>query len=260
MADEDERKVLYRAVRRVMGELRLSLAQIMEQAEGRPPNLAADYESNFRSGRIAKWRAQAIYRWLTRHHPVVAADLDAEIGRLYSNAFPLSLWEKLIADHGVFGHLSLNEIMIQRQQQVQVATEQPEPIQARTRLLQPFVVHLRKPQEGHALGFQCLGGRWLPLPLGAASLGVRLEGDRSPSFPFDPTGRQQPYFYEHSDAGLRRIVVVVMPEAMGGDFEEVFSRDRLAPPSLLDRLASELIALEPGTWSLYRINLAILAL
>jgi len=254
-----ERKALYRAVRRVMEETGLTLLGVIERAEGHPVHVGTGYDDNFRSGRISRRRAHHIYQWLARHHPARAAELDAEIGQGYADAFPHSLWERVLATRGVFGQLRLHEVMMQQQRQVQVQTE---PIQARTRVAQPFRLVLGGSHRGHALGFQWIKGRWMPLPLTDSALGIRLDGRApqfpSPQLPYGPGNLWRPYYIEYSDAGLRRMVVALVPDSMGIRFEAAFAQDKLASPELLDAFAAEMMALEPESWSLFRLNAVML--
>ncbi len=257
-SEEGERKALYQAVKRVMREAGLSLEAVIEQAEGRPVRLGVGYEDNCRAGKMGRRRAHLLYEWLVRHHPAKADALDTKIGASYASAFPSSLWEKALAAHGVFGQLRLVEVMMQQQRQVQVAQGKPEPVQATIRLMQPFWLALDGEHRGYALGFQWIAGRWMPLPLAGDSLGIRLDG-RAPYMPQGGPNGSEPYYIEYSELGLRRMAVVVVPEEVGARFEATVAPDKLTPPSVLDRLAEEMMALPPQSWSLYRLNGVMLA-
>lgn len=78
----EERKILYKAVKRIIDETPMAWHELYAAALGRQPSDGIGYEDNFRAGKISRKNAALIFRWIRAAHPDHAGRIDAEVAAL----------------------------------------------------------------------------------------------------------------------------------------------------------------------------------
>lgn len=259
-AAEAERKILYGVCQPLWTSLGLTMEEFLRPVFRNEFMMGMGYQDNFRAGRISRKRAAKIYQWLRQHHPNYADEFDRIIASQYGAQTVQSAWENLVQQHGEFGHISIGRPQIQRNAQIQRQTQVPEPISAHVALSQPFTLSLVSPIVGAAICLQWLWGRWVCLPVSSESGAVPVQYGHN-HFPtdnhsgVDGFSLADPFLNEPVEAGLHRIVFLILPADHGQDFARQLPADKPIPSTLLDRLAVEVAALPRPSWRLFRTNI-----
>jgi hypothetical protein len=258
MTTTEERRILYRAVKRLTVEVRMTFDEVYASALGYPLHRGSGYEDNFRAGRIDRKLALAIYEWLHAARPDYGEFVDHEIEQLYQSHPGEMGWETLLTVYGLFGFVA---VPVERETGfgalIRIETEAPEPVGARLHLLEPFTLVFNSSCEGHAIALQAAHGRWFPLPLTSASPAVEVKIGMNGPFPRgEPqTGTDQPpHFAESGDPGLRRMAVLVVPPAIGPTLTGMLRPGLTVPQVALDDMAQQVLSLDPDSWCLLRLN------
>lgn len=152
-ASVEQRKALYRAVRRLMAEEAIGWNGIYE-AIGRSVPTGGGYEDNFRAGRIARQTANQIYRWLARAYPDHAARLDRDLDAGEPQG---ERWRSFLQAYGRFERIAA--VLLPEPSIGVFAFAKPEPL---TRpvipLGAPFCFEMDSDREGAVIAFQTVGG------------------------------------------------------------------------------------------------------
>lgn len=174
-ASVDERRALYRVVKRLLDEEGLSWNQLYDDALGREFRPGHGYEDNFRAGRISRKVAHRIHAWLRGQHPAHAMRLDRMLGVAVSGE--AHTWDRFLEKHGEYGRLSVVPLPDPALTIVAFATLKPKP-EATLRLGEPFCFMLDSPIAGTALALQSIGTDWHSLPLSEDALTVPVVSGR----------------------------------------------------------------------------------
>lgn len=78
-ASQEDRKALYKIIKRVIDTTGLTWDELYAGAIGRHPSRGIGYEDNFRAGKISRSIASRIHRWLAETHPDQAQALGAAL-------------------------------------------------------------------------------------------------------------------------------------------------------------------------------------
>lgn len=273
-ASVEERKALYRATRQLVDRGTMTWDQIYERAFGERFHRGTGYESNFGNGKIARYRAAIIFRWLRDEYPELAATVEREITGFYESPDTSGLWERLITEHGVFE--AVHVIREQRsppeapqpregapkhiQQQDQITLARAEIAQDkqssyRMDMNHPFRFRLASPISGAVLGFQWVRGRWWSIPLGPGTIQSAVREGEQDLPPKQGVSLDGGLLIEGIEAGLHRVVFVIIPDNLAASAVTRYTLDDYVSIGFLDSFAQAILALAPETWRVLRINM-----
>ncbi|MCC2097379.1 MAG: hypothetical protein KDJ29_10840 [Hyphomicrobiales bacterium] len=269
-ASVEERKTLYRATRALVDDHLLTWDDIYAGAFGNSFLRGQGYEDNFGSGRIARWRAALIYRWLRREHPAQADLVDRDIAALYDA--PAQDWENFVNLHGRFEgvtairqerQLMVREDHSQRQVQSQPQIQRYNPaddhVDDQMDLNHPFSFEIDTPFAGSIVGVQWVRGQWHALPLGASEVDAAVPAGINALPQAHRLSLYNGLLIELSEAGIHRIVFLLVPQDLAMQFRASLPLDSYLNPERLSEMAGRIAALPPGTWKAYRLNLMFIA-
>jgi hypothetical protein len=261
-----ERRILYRALKRIVDGTGSSWDAVYAGAFGRVTAAGIGYEDNFRAGKISRKKAALLYRWLRANHPRAADAVDQDIGAFYGYEPQSRSWEVFIAEHGEFGHVEVHlspEQPPQTQSQKQI-TVGWEPVDAEVVLNRRFRFLLRDAVAGYVIAIQWVHGRWVLLPLSPSELGCSV-GTGAQWLPPDRPDHQgglslsDPFVQETTELGLHRIVFLVVPDDVGKAIASKIVRGWPIADSVLDVIAAQTLSLPRSTWSLFKLNVMFIA-
>lgn len=245
-ASVEQRKALYRAVRRLMAEEAIGWNGIYESL-GRSVPTGSGYEDNFRAGRLARQTANQIYRWMVREYPDHAARLDRDLS---ANEAEGRRWRSFLQEHGRFERIAA--VLLPEPSIGVVAFAKPEPLARPVIPLgAPFCFEIDSDRDGVAIAFQNVGESWHALPLrqGALSEAViwgcqylpRQMNSEPLALSEEAHSGRHGFLFLIGNAALIEAITPLVP-------------DGAIPPSTLDRIAA---ALEPhqAECAALRINL-----
>lgn len=253
----EERRILGDACKRICAEQNLSFEEFAKRAGFNSHRYAPGYADGFWAGRMARKIAAGVYAWLRNHHPEIADEVDARIATLYGASLQSGDWETFVREHGQFGFLKVvpgaqNQI----QAQITQIQHEPEPIDRTIALSQPFYVSLESSTSGVGIGLQWVRGRWTLLPIGPGEPKVPIEygHNRFPRDNHPGISLRDPLLHEEVEAGLHRLVLLVVPHDVANGFLHDLRIVESVPSHTLDRLAARALAAPRHAWRLYRCN------
>jgi hypothetical protein len=252
----DERKLLYRAIRESMDRTHADWPAIFRRAYGAAVALGDGYIDNFRAGRISRRRAQRLYDWLQSDHPDIAARLERDIRALYDAGPTDGPWEAFLAEHGQYGLIKVErakaDTSSRGRSRIEAARAPPR-IDAELPLDTWFNLMIDSPVAGYVTGLQWIRGQWLYLPLSPHGTGVRLSGGSGPDAQFQPAAPET-RFRETHEPGLHCLVLIVAPDAVGYAISGNLSSRHAIPDEKLEETISLLRTQDHDSWAVLRFN------
>lgn len=229
-ASVEQRKALYRAVRRLMAEEAIGWNGIYE-ALGRSVPTGGGYEDNFRAGRIARQTANQIYRWMARAFPghAVRLDRDLDAGEPQGER-----WRSFLQEHGRFERIAA--VLLPEPAIGVVAFAKPEPLARPVIPLgAPFCFQIESDHSGAVIAFQHVHEQWFALPLRPDGLSESL-AQRRQYLPRQANGEPLA-LSEDAQAGRHGFLFLIGDAALIGAIMPLV-QDGAIPTSTLDRIAT----------------------
>lgn len=165
-ATVEQRKALYRVIKRLLAEEGLSWNGFYSSVLGKDVRVGGGYEDNFRAGRIGRDKAQRIVRWLAAEYPDHAARLDQSAD---AGAPSGERWRSFVARHGRFERVAA--VLLPEPSIGIVAFAKSEPLARPVIPLgAPFCFEIESDRQGAVIAFQSVGDEWYALPFRPDSL------------------------------------------------------------------------------------------
>ncbi|MEJ7925804.1 hypothetical protein WG908_03430 [Sphingobium sp. AN641] len=246
-ATVEQRKTLYRVVKRLLAEEGLNWNDFYSSVLGKDVRVGGGYEDNFRAGRIGRDKAQRIVRWLAAEYPHHAARLkqDANAGAPSGER-----WLSFVARHRRFERVAA--VLLPEPSIGIVAFAKPEPLARPVIPLgAPFCFEVESDRQGAVIAFQSVGDEWYALPLRPDGLSETIAGGRQ-FLPRQANGEPIPLSEDVQD-GRHGFLFLIASIEMINAVLDVIPAGVIYPPSL-DRIA-DIAAAGPCVPSLLRINL-----
>lgn len=219
-----------------------------------------------------RWRASLIYRWLRANYPDHAATVDREIAGHYGASSIAGRWERFLSTFGEFGvvktrrqqrqiQLELDDGPSQIQGQHQITAYQPDRhrIDDRLALNHPFYFQLPTPFAGFAIGVQWVRGHWFALPLGGGQIAVPVSTGEQNLPLSGGVSLYDHLLIEQSEAGLHRIVFMVLPDDAAQSIAARMTLDSHVALHVLDDAADRIENLPRASWRVMCVNLMFVA-
>jgi hypothetical protein len=272
-ASNDERKLLYRVTKQLVDSGALTWDQLYERAFSQSFTRGKGYEDNFGSGKIARWRAALIYRWLRANFAEYADIVDREIAGVYGAVPEDQRWESFVKSFGEFGIVQTfrqqRQIQMepeydkhsQVQQSPQITAYNPlqHPVHDRIELNHPFYFQLTSPFAASAIGVQWVRGHWFALPLGGGRVSVPI-GAGTQELPVKGgVSLYDHLLIEQFEAGLHRVVFLILPDDAAQTIAPHLTLDAHVPPHVLNEAADRIKDFPKASWRVLCVNLMFVA-
>lgn len=202
-ASMEARQILFRHSKRLVDRLYAgNWTPFYEAILGITLDIGVGYEDNFRSGRISRKKAHAIYRWISVHHTQTAVAIDKDLERL-PPATQKHDWDDWLEANASVTGLSLIKITDIDLGIVGFAGSNGTSV-AQLALGEEFCFALDVEMNCTVLALQCVRSVWYPLPLSDHSLTDLAYAGRQ-YLPKGSSGGALP-LCEASEAGLHHFV------------------------------------------------------
>ncbi len=170
----DERKILYGHTRDLKRRENIGWHSIFEAAFS--VAVGADYENNFRKGKIAGERALELFNWIGKTDPATLDRIENDIIALREKADEVapvsSEWDDLLRDQAHF-----EDIRVYHHRQLGIvgfAGQEPL-IDLKLRLGDEFYFQVDCPGSGALAAFQRYKNKWHLLPIGRSGNWIEVE-------------------------------------------------------------------------------------
>lgn len=231
-ASQDDRKALYKIIKRVIDTTGLTWDELYAGAIGRQPSRGIGYEDNFRAGKISRSIASRIHRWLAEKHPEHAQALGAALRdtddkeKSSDSTVPGDRWEQFLKERA-----SCSGVAVRKPTPAPEVKQHPPRIQDaadghmvmyrrvfadaydpsnplfRVRLGEPFYFLFQTSAVGTVITLSEHRHQWIPERMAEnGDAPIFTEGDNIlPSLDGEPRP-----LIEYDDSGLHRFLFVVL--------------------------------------------------
>lgn len=229
-ATVEQRRTLYRAIKRLLAEEGLGWNEFYAAALGKDARVGGGYEDNFRAGRIGRDKAQRIVRWLAAEYPDHASRLDQRADAGVSSG---ERWRSFIGRHGRYERVAA--VLLPEPSIGIVTFAKPEPLASPVIPLgAPFCFQIDSDRQGAVIAFQRVGDEWYALPLRPDGLNEAVT-EGSQFLPRGASGEPVALSEDMQDGRHGFLFLIGDPTLIEAVTHLV--PDSVIPPPMLDRIA-----------------------
>ncbi len=253
-----ERKVLYRYTRDLKRTLNMAWSDVFEDAL--TTAVGADYENNFRKGKISGERSAEIFLWIAGKAPVIADRIEDDVlherEQIDRNAPPSVVsWNNVLQQYGRFENI---EVYRHTHDLNIVRFANPEPLSdLRLRLTDEFYFKASIDEQGTVGVLQGYKSDWYLLP---TSRNGRIQKITNPGKIIIPERDNEDNIdpiSEEEDVGKHSFIFIWSSDDSAFSSWPNWPFDRPIAETQLNNFASELIVIPSNEWLIFRCNLMI---